>query len=293
MTGLPTGPRRRRPRRAKNDDGWRKFSAEAAYADSIFRGAIGDVTGSIEAAERALKILPTYAPAILSVGSIAYQRRQKKRGRRLFHSLLELPDGTEDLAQIIDEAGDFLIGRHEHADGFELYSRAVERFPDVAALRQGVGCCAGHLGRYDEAVAASQRAVELDPTSQKAVNDLGWSLYEAGRMDEARVTLERAVAMDPSDELAAENLRICEAAATSGGRSDGGQRARSKKMSALKTRGEPDPNPTTPTRTRRPGRASRDGNESPGGGGTRPPRPRTMSKASRSRRRSTRTRPST
>ena len=162
----PARMRRRAGRQEKSDDGWRRFSAEAAYADSIVRCAIGDVAEGVAAAERALKILPTYAPAILSVGSIAYQRRQKKRGRRPFLSLLELTVGTEDLAQIIDEAGDFLIGRREYADGFELYSRAVERFADVVELHQRVGCCAGHLRRHAEAVAASRRAVELDPTSQ-------------------------------------------------------------------------------------------------------------------------------
>ena len=237
MTCSPPGRTRRRAgRQTKSDDGWRRFSAEAAYADSIVRCAIGDVAEGVAATERALKILPTYAPAILSVGSIAYQRRQKKRGRRLFLSLLELPEGTEDLAEIIDEAGDFLIGRQEYADGFELYSRAVARFPDVVVLHQGVGCCAGHLGQHAEAVAASRRAVGLDPTNQKAVNDLGWSLYEAGRLDEARATLERAVAMDPGDELVAENLRLCKAAAGSAQRPDGGHRARSRTTGAPKSR---------------------------------------------------------
>jgi len=62
---------------------------------------------------------------------------------------------------------------------------------------------------YDDAVQASQRAVELEPENQKFVNDLGWSLLEKGNLSEAREVLERAVGMDPKDELALENLRHC------------------------------------------------------------------------------------
>jgi len=151
--------------------GERRFRAEAAYADSIFRDALGDREGSIVALKRALEAMPTYAPAILSLGSVLYQAGRITEGRLLFHSLLSLPKNTTDICQIIDEAG--------------------------------------NAGLHEEAVSANQRALELDPENQQLVNDLGWTLLQAGRLPEARETLERAVSMDPSDELANENLRFC------------------------------------------------------------------------------------
>lgn len=190
-------------------DGWQRFAAEAAYADSIVKSALGDGTGCLAALRQSLGALPTYAPAILSQGSVEYQRRRPAQGRRLFLSLVELPEDTPDLVEIIDKAGDFLIGKRRYGDGLELYRRAAKRFPRVAVVHQGRGCCAGHQGLYDEAVAASRTALDLDPENQEFTNDLGWSLYEAGRLTEARDVLERAVAMDPRDELAAENLRLC------------------------------------------------------------------------------------
>jgi Flp pilus assembly protein TadD len=179
-------------KRSATHGGGRLFNAEAAYADSIFRSGLGDVEGSIVALEGALAALPTYAPAILSLGSVAYQRRQRAKGRRLFLSLLELPDDTPDLCEIIDEAGTFLIQTHEYADGLELYRRATARFPRVALLHTGIGCCAGHQGLREEAVAASRTACEIDPDNQNLVNDLGWSLYQAGQLEEAQHVLERA-----------------------------------------------------------------------------------------------------
>jgi Tfp pilus assembly protein PilF len=189
--------------------GERQFYAEGAYADSIFRDALGDSAGSIAALKRSLEAMPTYAPAILSMGSVEYEAGRIAEGRKLFQSLLSLPKNTTDIRQIIDEAGTFLTRIKAYEDGMALYRTAVKRYPDVAALWQGLGYCASQAGLHEEAVPANQRALELEPENQKLVNDLGWTLFQAGRLAQARETLERAVSMDPSNELAAENLRLC------------------------------------------------------------------------------------
>lgn len=189
----------------------RNFFAEAAYADGIFRTALGDIKAAVSALQRALELAPNYAPAILSMGSVEYQRGRRNEGWRLFESLVPLPKNTPDLCEIIDEAGSFLIQIRAYSDGLALYRAAAVRFAAAAVFHQGLGCCAGHEGLHDEAVAASERALRLEPGSQEMVNDLGWSLLEAGRLAEAEVVLERAVRMDPSDELARENLRVCRA----------------------------------------------------------------------------------
>ena len=191
------------------DDGWILFEAEDAYADGMFRSAIGDTEGCIRALVQAVEIKPDYAPAVLALGSVEYQRERKEEGRKLLFSLLSMLDDASDGIQIIDTAGDFLIERGEYADGLELFQAAAARLPEAGVFHQGIGCCAAHLGRLEEAVAASRRALEIEPENQKFVNDLGWSLGQSGALQEARAMLERAVAMDSSDDLARENLRQC------------------------------------------------------------------------------------
>ena len=194
----------------------KRYEAQGEYAESIFQSTFGNMEASIAALERAMEIDDGYAPAILTMGSIEYQREEPEQGKELFLSLVSLPadaaDGGEsDLAEIIDEAGEFLIDEGHYADGLELYREAIKRFPHYVPFYQGIGCCAGHEGLHQEAVSVMETALELDPENQEVVNDLGWRLFEAGRIVEASGMLEKAVALDPSDDLARENLRICKA----------------------------------------------------------------------------------
>ena len=193
-------------------DAWQLFQAEAQYSESIFRSALGDMEASIAAAQRALEIKPDYPPAVLTMGSIEYQRGREEEGARLFRSLVSLQDESGDLWEVIDKAGDFLIRQQRYAGALELYEAAVRRFPDRAGLYQGLACCAGHDGLFDKAVAAARKALDLEPNRQDMTNDLGWSLFQAGRIEEAKEVLLRAVAQDPADDLARENLRLCQAA---------------------------------------------------------------------------------
>jgi tetratricopeptide (TPR) repeat protein len=157
------------------------FAAEAAYAESMFRSALRDRQGCIDALRRSLKYMPTYAPALLSLGSAEYQLGHPAKGRKLFIALPDLPDDTEDLCEIIDKAGDFLIQSGRYKDGLELYRRAAARFPRIAVFHQGRSCCAGHQGLHSEAISASHAALALEPDNQRFVNDLGWSLYQGSR----------------------------------------------------------------------------------------------------------------
>jgi Flp pilus assembly protein TadD len=54
-------------------------------------------------------------------------------------------------------------------------------------------------GRYEEALVAVNRAVELDPQNARILGDRGFLLNEVGRHDEALADLDRAVELEPND----------------------------------------------------------------------------------------------
>ena len=154
-----------------------------------------------------LAIDPEYAPAMLTVGSLEYQYGRVEEAMALFQKLTTLPADTEDLQEIIDKAGDFLIEKDDHVNAGQLYAAAVRANPQVALYHVGLGYCSAEVGRIDESVAHHRRAVELEPHSHLHLNDLGYSLMESGQYDEAEEVLQRAVQLVPPDyDLARGNL---------------------------------------------------------------------------------------
>ncbi len=155
----------------------------------------------------ALAIDPDYAPALLTVASIEYQLGRVEEALKLSLRLLDLPPTTEDLVEIIDKAGDFLIDQKDWPNTHTFYAAACKRLPQVPVFHSGLGYCLGKRGKRTEAIAAHRRAVELEPRSHQWLNDLGFSLMEAGQYEEALPILEQATALAPPDyELARNNL---------------------------------------------------------------------------------------
>jgi Flp pilus assembly protein TadD len=76
----------------------------------------------------------------------------------------------------------------------------------VPAFQQRFGQCAAQEDMFDEAIAAGQRAIELDPENAAFVSDLGWTMFLAERYREAEALFVRALEMDPDNENARMNL---------------------------------------------------------------------------------------
>jgi Flp pilus assembly protein TadD len=58
------------------------------------------------------------------------------------------------------------------------------------------------------AVDANRVALQFDPRSADACNNLGWALAQLGRREDAARAYEQALALRPGDERAVNNLRL-------------------------------------------------------------------------------------
>ncbi|MEH1793140.1 tetratricopeptide repeat protein, partial [Nostoc sp.] len=63
-------------------------------------------------------------------------------------------------------------------------------------------------GKLEEAIAAYQRALQIDPNFALAHNNLGIALKGQGKLEEAIAELEIAVRLDPSSTVFRKNLEI-------------------------------------------------------------------------------------
>jgi serine/threonine-protein kinase len=78
------------------------------------------------------------------------------------------------------------------------FRRAIELSPNYPTAHHWYGELLANLGRFDESVAAYQRALESDPLSLAISSDLGMVYYHARQYDRAIEHLKKAVEMDPN-----------------------------------------------------------------------------------------------
>ena len=187
-----------------------EWACDSAQASMLMAQAVNDpawVHPAWHDVTAPLAIDPEYAPAMLAVGSLEYQYGRVEEAMALFLRLTTLPADTEDLAEIIDKAGDFMIDQDDAVNAGRLYGAAARAYPEVALYHAGLGYCVGRDGRIEESVAHHRRAVELEPNSHLHLNDLGYTLLVAGRYEEAEQVLRHAMQLAPPEfDLAKGNL---------------------------------------------------------------------------------------
>ena len=91
------------------------------------------------------------------------------------------------------------------------FEKALTLEPGNAATQRRYALVLQNFGRLAESVAATRKAIDLDPLSSAAWNNLGGT-YSADRsqFSEAREALERALAINPESSFANFNLAVLE-----------------------------------------------------------------------------------
>ncbi len=134
--------------------------------------------------------------ALVQVGLAAYEAGEFALAEQHFRSALELAPGEAVLHNALGMA---LAQQSRTDEAIAAYQASIRLDPALADAVYNLASAEHALGRLAEAVAAYRRAIDLDPRLLPAYRSLG-ALY-AGRdeIDLAALTLERAVALAPAD----------------------------------------------------------------------------------------------
>jgi len=159
--------------------------------------------------EQAIVRDPNYAPAyaglaegyvILPIYTDASAREAYAKAKAAALKALQLDD---KLAEAHNALGMVLFLYLDIAGSIPEFQRAIALNPNYATAHQWYGFNPlSTLGRFDEAIAESKRAVELDPLSPVINSDLGSNLMVARRYDEAITQLRKTLEIDPTFSLA-------------------------------------------------------------------------------------------
>jgi RNA polymerase-associated protein CTR9 len=141
-----------------------------------------------ETINEATRISPSYPPLLLARGVLLLLRAHRTSGRSLhpeertevlrsalkqFDDALRASSGKSSLAFVGKARVLFLLGKY--SDAYNIFQDILQRAPymDDPDPRIGIGCCLWQLGHREEAKAAWERALEVNPTSVIAIQLMG------------------------------------------------------------------------------------------------------------------------
>jgi eukaryotic-like serine/threonine-protein kinase len=108
---------------------------------------------------------------------------------------LDIDDG---LAEAHTSLG--LVKEHfewDWAGAEKEFKRAIELNPNLATAHHWYGDYLTNMGRFDEGIAETKKAQELDPLSLIINTTMGWQFYVAGRNENAVEQLRKVLDIDP------------------------------------------------------------------------------------------------
>ncbi len=144
---------------------------------------------------------PDQIHALLMLGIIQIAHDPAEAEALLRHHLVQQPEypaTLHNLGRLRQMAGD-------HVTAVNLFQRAVERRRDLAPLFNDLAASLHHLGRRDEALAAIDQALALDPKFKTAHMNRGLILLDEGRPQAAAASFRHAMA-HMATSLAPENI---------------------------------------------------------------------------------------
>jgi tetratricopeptide (TPR) repeat protein len=122
---------------------------------------------------------------------------------------LRINDGGRDkkhIEELLQEARRAFLAS-DTTRARELFEKVSQIEKDHPEVLHGFGVIALRQGRYKEAIAFLQQAVEKNPHFAEAWNNLGFALFKKGKHQEAKKAFEKAVELDPGETSYRENLR--------------------------------------------------------------------------------------
>src|SRR6266542_325533 len=156
--------------------------------------------------EEALKLDPDYALAYCGLadnyaymGSVVMPENEAIAKEKEFAQKALALD--PDLAEAHMSLALALVAVFDWRNGLEEFDRALERNPNLAFAYELQAWTVNGLGRFDEAIGKTRKAVELDPLNPFFQMSLSFYQYWAGRYDDAIAQARKTLEMDPNSTI--------------------------------------------------------------------------------------------
>lgn len=179
----------------------RGLKTHSAEPEGVFLGGqVADQAGDYDLAEQLFRSVLTTYPDKANLGyNIAltqYHAGHIKESQATLQGLIEAGHETSDIEDLLawcEFKQDHIKKAVAHMD------RAIDLDPSRETNYLDVGVMLLHDNRYNGALVAARKAVEVAPHSYKAYRFLGVAQYKLGELKAAEKTYAHAVALNPKD----------------------------------------------------------------------------------------------
>lgn len=153
------------------------------------------VQEALQAARKAVKLVPDHPEAHLALGVIQLGRGKSQEAVMSFEAALESAPADDAACRRIGEA---YAGLKRDREAEAMFQRAIDLRPDFWQNYRAKGNFYFDRGRYEEAKQLFRKLVSLRPNSDVGHNNLGAVCLALGEMEEAETHFKRALEVQPT-----------------------------------------------------------------------------------------------
>ncbi|KAI5062152.1 hypothetical protein GOP47_0022691 [Adiantum capillus-veneris] len=115
------------------------------------------------------------------------------------------------LAEAFKAQGNTSMANSHFVEAIDLYTMAISLCGDNAVYYSNRAAAHTQVGKYEAAIADSNKAIQLDPNYSKAYSRLGLAYYTQGKYQEAiEKGFQKAHQLDPNSKSIQENLLVAQ-----------------------------------------------------------------------------------
>ncbi|WP_421709089.1 tetratricopeptide repeat protein [Algihabitans sp.] len=166
-------------------DRWPDHSGAFAALGGLL-SASGDLEGAILASEKALTLDVSRIDARMTLALSLIHLSRYQEAEQVFQDALLL---EPDSAEVLGNYANLLHGLGRNGEARLLLERALAHHEGIANLHSLLGLVLMRQGKFDAALGALDRAISLDPASDRFLSAKADCLLELDRIDEARALL--------------------------------------------------------------------------------------------------------
>lgn len=148
-----------------------------------------------EQVRRAMALAPEAADVHIELGEIRIAQARPAEAEISFRRAIELKGNYWKAHEAL---ANFLYRVERYRDSVAAYAEVIRLAPQIASAHAGQGAAYWMLGEADDAAAAWDRSLALEP-SRQAYTNIGLRYYYAGRFEQAAAMQQSALEFAPND----------------------------------------------------------------------------------------------